>query len=316
MLIVLAAGCQPPPRPFATDRPNPLLDAPQTAGVVVDKVEGLPTEVAEELRAAVVTALQEGRILASRGPGNRASLHLKGEGTMAAGESSARAYIDWRFLDSEGRELAAFQSAPELRPGAIAEANARAIDNIVRRVGQSLEQSRVLARRPPAEPPASTVTVSVLPVEGAPGDGRESLTQALQLMLRNAGLKVASQIDADGLLVYGDVAVAPVLPDKERVDLQWTVKWPDGREVGRVTQSNEIPVGLLRRRWGQIALAAAEGAAAGIVALVRQAVPAEAPSSASAPPPPAAPDAASTPPTEKPPPTAGKWMPVYSPEPG
>jgi hypothetical protein len=39
-----------------------------------------------------------------------------------------------------------------------------------------------------------------------------------------------------------------------------------------VTQSNTIAAGLLNQRWGQIALAAADGAADGIAVLVKNAV--------------------------------------------
>ena len=268
---LLATACQPPPRPFASDRPNPLLDAPESAGVVVEPITGLPDETAAELREVVIEALQNGRILASKGPGNRASLRLKADGTVAGPEgAAARGYIEWQLLDAEGRQLTTFESTSVLRPGTIAQDNARSLENIVRRVSQSLATSRVAARSAGREAPRPAIAVSVLPVEGAPGDGREALARALQLMLRNNGVKVAETVDADGLLVFGQATVTPVDLGRERVDLDWMVKWPDGREAGRVSQSNEIPAGLLRRRWGEIALAAADGAAVGIAALVRQ----------------------------------------------
>ena len=284
---LLLAACQPPPRPFATDKANPLLDAPESAGLIVEPLAGLPSDVAQELQAAVTQRLQESRILASTGPGNRASLRLKGEGSLAGNEvdGSGRAYINWVLLDADGGQLAAFASTPNLRPGRVADDNGRVLDSITRQVAESLETSRLAARHRSAAPIRASVPVTVLPVEGAPGDGREALRRGLQAMLRNLGVRVASDIDADGVLVYGDVTVTPSQAGREQVDMQWVVRWADGTEVGRVSQSNEIPAGLLRRNWGPIALAAAEGAAAGIAELVRLLATRPPPAPAAAPPP-------------------------------
>ena len=271
-LGLLLAACQPLPRPFAAHELNPLLERPENAGVVVEDVSGLPPELAREYRDAMVAALQEAGILAGAGPGNGASFRLKGAGSMMPpprGSDPARGSVSWELTDASGRRLAGRESAARLRPGAVARENRGAIGEVVREVAAALEVSSLAAAEPAPEvsPP-----VAVLPVDGAPGDGRDTLQRALILALRERGMRVAAADKADpkAILVHGDVAVAPVPPNRERVDIAWTVRRAGGDELGRVTQSNTIPAGLLRGRWGQIALAAADGAADGVTALIKR----------------------------------------------
>ena len=274
-LGLLLAACQPLPRPFAAHELNPLLERPENAGVVVEDISGLPPELAREYRDAVVAALQEAGILASAGPGNGASFRLKGVGSMAptARESDpARGSVSWELTDASGRRLAGLESAARLRTGAVARENRSAIASLVREIADGLEVS-ALAAAEPGPTPAASPPVIVLPVDGAPGDGRDTLQRALGLALRDRGVRVTTidaKADPKAILVHGDVAVAPVPPNRERVDIAWTVRWADGRELGRVTQSNTIPAGLLRGRWGQIARAAAAGAADGVAALIER----------------------------------------------
>src|SRR5690606_34244800 len=149
--------------------------------------------------------------------------------------------------------------------------NAGAIANIVRQVDEALAGA---GQRPASQPPpaaAHTVapTISILPVEGAPGDGRDVLARALGIALRGRGLRVADAIDVDGLIVDGDVLVEPAPNGQERVSLTWQVRWADGRELGVVSQSNTVPRGAAQA-WEPVAPVVAANAADGIARLVRQ----------------------------------------------
>src|SRR5690606_3013270 len=216
-LALLAAACQPPPRPFASYEANPLLEVPESAGVVVEPITGLPPDAEGALRHAVIASLQNAGILASDGPGNRASFRLNGVGEVAPTRPGAplRAYVTWELTDAEGRQLTSFTSTPELRPEQGLAQDQRTLANIVRRVSEGLEIRRTA--RAPADAPVGRATppITVLPVEGAPGDGREALARALTVMLRNYGLRVSDTVDADGMLFHGGAAVTPVGPDDE-----------------------------------------------------------------------------------------------------
>ncbi|MBT6440877.1 MAG: hypothetical protein HOK61_00495 [Alphaproteobacteria bacterium] len=114
--------------------------------------------------------------------------------------------------------------------------------------------------------------IAVMPVDGAPGDGREALTRAMIRSLAQAGHPVTEDFDAAALILAGSVYVAPNGAGQEAVTIEWSLMHPDGRRLGTISQENTIPAGTLDGAWGPVADAIAAGGADGIVALVQEAV--------------------------------------------
>lgn len=112
--------------------------------------------------------------------------------------------------------------------------------------------------------------VALRPIEGAPGDGDESLRKAMQYFLGRQSINVVSEYDAPAAIVAGEVFVRPVGSRQQDVRVDWTVYAPDGRRLGTVGQSNRIPAGQLDGKWGDIAFAVAEGAVQGLNELFEQ----------------------------------------------
>jgi len=134
---------------------------------------------------------------------------------------------------------------------------------------------------PDAKPPQSSNSdnallpgppIAVMPVDGAPGDGREALTRAMARSLKQAGHPVTEDFDAAALILAGSVYVAPNGAGQEAVTIEWSLMHPDGRRLGTISQENTIPAGTLDGAWGPVAGAIAAGGADGIVALVQEAV--------------------------------------------
>ncbi len=117
----------------------------------------------------------------------------------------------------------------------------------------------------PGQPP-----VALRPIEGAPGDGDESLRKAMQYFLGRQSINVVSEYDAPAAIVAGEVFVRAVGTKQQDVRVDWTVYAPDGRRLGTVGQSNRIPAGQLDGKWGDIAYAVAEGAVQGLNELFEQ----------------------------------------------
>jgi hypothetical protein len=107
----------------------------------------------------------------------------------------------------------------------------------------------------------------IVPVKGAPGDGAQSLTQAIQRELQRSGVAIGAG-GASAYRVEGRVAVGAGKDGKQPIQIDWDVKDPAGKRVGTVSQKNEIPQGSLDGSWGQTADAAAAAAAQGIVKLL------------------------------------------------
>lgn len=257
LLALFGAGCQPLPHPFAGEpgAPNPLLQVPESYGLVVEDVAGLPQGQAQSVRQGLAEALQREQVLASAGVGNIRAYRLSGVADPASGGAA----VDWRLLSPAGEDVRRFEDVG---------LGASASPLFAREVADALRASLPADQQAAPEAAAQAgPAIALAAVEGAPGDGSTALSRALAAALAMRGIRVVSDSD-DRLSVAGTVAVEPVRPGVERVDLVWSVLAPDRQVVGTVRQSNEVAAGSLDGRWGAVAEAAAQGAADGIVGVL------------------------------------------------
>lgn len=115
---------------------------------------------------------------------------------------------------------------------------------------------------------AAPVYAMVMPVSGAPGDGRRSLTRALQQRLATNGIKIVVKPGSNVYTIRGTVTVRNARDRRQTVRIEWRVNSPAGRRLGTVAQQNTISRGALNGPWGAIADAAAGSAANGILKLL------------------------------------------------
>ena len=281
LTALLVAACDPTPRVFASRASDPLAAVPAAAGVMIAPLQGLPEPVADELRQAVAAALQSQGIPATTTSAGRTRATLTGQVDAATAGTDGPAFIAWTLTGADGNELSAFTGTAQLTPGRVRQDNGGALSNIVRQVNEALAGAGRRPRQRRTAASTDTPVISVLPVEGAPSDGRDVLADALRQALRARGLRLADSLDAEGLIVFGDVLVEPAGGAQEKVSITWQVRWADGRELGVVSQANTVPRGATAATWSPVAGVVANNAADGIARLVRQGLPAtptEAPS--------------------------------------
>ena len=105
-LSALLASCQPLPHPFADDRPPAeLLAVPESAGVSIAPVEGLPGAIAARLGAATAHALLGHDIPASEKTTGHGTFQLYGQ--LIQSEQSGRSGVAvlWRLEDAKRRQI-------------------------------------------------------------------------------------------------------------------------------------------------------------------------------------------------------------------
>src|SRR5262249_4447998 len=114
--------------------------------------------------------------------------------------------------------------------------------------------------------------VVVLPVTGAPGDGRNALQLAMAAALTQAKLTVlpTQPSDAKALSVVGSVALDRPQNGQQHVAITWALM-DRGKQLGVVKQENAVPQGSLDGRWGEVANLVATAAAPGILAIIEKA---------------------------------------------
>lgn len=115
---------------------------------------------------------------------------------------------------------------------------------------------------------SADLATRVVPVQGAPGDGRISLTNALRRELKKSGISLTNKRLAGGYTVKGIVKLKGAGSGAQEVRIIWNVYDGKGNRVGTVSQKNKIPTGSLNGAWGRTAEAAASAAAKGIIKLL------------------------------------------------
>ena len=101
--------------------------------------------------------------------------------------------------------------------------------------------------------PSQRPTIGVVAVEGAPGDGNESLKQAFTAVLKNAGLPVAPDPARAAVQIFGKVDVTDFEDGREKLEIQWILRKADGSEIGTMTQANAVEKGRAAANWGPLA---------------------------------------------------------------
>jgi len=127
-----------------------------------------------------------------------------------------------------------------------------------------------------AKPPVNTVpppktlaawtnpVIIVRHVEGAPGDGNQSLTIAIRDALKGRDLQVTDDPRQAAFVLQGQVAIGPPAGGRQPAKIVWHVTTHNGGLVGKATQENAIPAGSLDGAWGQVAYLIANAAVDGI----------------------------------------------------
>ena len=278
LLLLLPAACEQLPRPFQPDRKPAVALAPgPRSALIVGPIEGGPPDTAAALGELLAKHLRDREIAASTRAGNRRRYRLTGR--LAArpapgGRLSLAAH--WRLLDPAGAVVGTVVQRDVVDAAGWAAARPSTLADIAAVAAAKID--RLLAGEQTTTAAATAATLAlqlvvVLPVDGAPGDGRDALAWALRQSLAGRGVALADQGTDGAYLVQGDVRLTDRGRHQQTVAITWTVIRPDGRTLGRVALVNAVPRGRLDRRWDEIAHLAAEGGADGLVELLRGARP-------------------------------------------
>ena len=107
-------------------------------------------------------------------------------------------------------------------------------------------------------------------VQGAPGDGSETLAAEMQSEITKLGFDVLPEIWQASYILKGHVSLTPPKRGTQVVTILWQLERQNGEYVGKIEQKNRIRAGTLNGPWGPVAKAAAQGGAQGILKLLKQ----------------------------------------------
>jgi hypothetical protein len=116
------------------------------------------------------------------------------------------------------------------------------------------------------------VKVMVAPIEGAPSDGNRQLFSGMRRALGSSKIVVMDGGGSDTFTVAGKVKLTPIDDSRGQLDVTWVLKDPAGKEVGKVDQSNPVPLAAARGSWAGFGDIVAQAAVEGILDLLEKAL--------------------------------------------
>lgn len=274
---LVVAACQPLPHPFADDAPrpgSPMLTLRDSASVTIAPIDGTPRATAEKLGPAMASALQQREIAASDKTSSIGSYELVGriEEMPPSGDEVALVAI-WELRDPGGQSLG---ERTERLDAPARDWEQGSDDAVARLAAASADRlAALLQDDAPIEAEAGGHTrLMINGIQGAPGDGGESLPRAISEILKRQDVAIVTDPQAKADLVLdADVIVASPKAGKQNVKIVWRVRRRDGGEIGTVGQENDVPAGLLNGPWGDVAYMVAVSAQDGIMQLVARGAP-------------------------------------------
>ena len=295
-LLALTA-CGDPPSPFEHQTPfsNPLLRPGLRGGLVVapvatpqhDEVPGdvITDAVVLALRDADIPALTQAEsapVASPARPPQRLARPLL-QGTLLE-QAGGALRLDWRLVAPDGREITHFASEPRASAAdwqSLSPTLRAAIaSDVVRGLERYLDDAEGIPPAAAELPKVTIAGVDGLPSASLPSMAPQAMTRALEYHLKEAGLTVGDAVADHGAILMGAIEVKPAQPrggvQLDNLKVSWTVLRTDGREVGVISQANDVPRAQLQGAWGDLAFLIAEAATPGIVDLLQQMVQADA----------------------------------------
>ncbi len=272
LMLLVVAACGQVPQPFRPDpgskTHNEFLFIKPSVGVTVLQIEGPVDWVGKALADAMAERLRKQGIAASTGASNRGSYFLAGSGYRSDKPGDEGMLIlDWTLVDEEGNVAGEQQERLRPPPGFWDEPTADMFAIVAERTAPTVAGwiSPRLAERNAAYP-----TVVIGGITGAPLDGNQSLRRAITQALAIRKVPLAESADIQAVAVAASVRLTPSTGTRDRIEIVWRVKEPNGTLIGEVKQANALDRASVSETWRVIAPIIADAAAEGILGLVRQ----------------------------------------------
>ena len=250
-----------------------LLEQSDHGGIVVLAISGVSDPLAYGMAARMAKALRDLNVPAATGGGNRRSRFLQGWASeQPGGGGRVRVEVVWDLFDADGAVIGSHTVRRETVRYRWVGGDRGLLDELATAAAPPIV---ALLQGPPIADQAAALylPLHVAAVAGAPGDGKVTLRRAMRSALSRVGFRLAEAPTPGGLVIAGRVRLAPPHGGRQEVEINWSVRRPDGAELGKLTQRNTVPAGSLDGPWGGTANDIADSAVDGVRDLLSRLAP-------------------------------------------
>jgi len=239
-----------------------LLKINDGVGIHVSAPKRLDTSLGGPLAEAVSDALLKRNIPAFTGPHESSGYALAGRARPDSTTRSGAGIHDvrWFLFGSNGRQIAEFESILDSSK----QSRDLAAADLATEIAAILQDSD--ASITPVKPPKARIYLR--PVKGASKAGAKALTRAFNRLIESSGGDLANTEAGATVAVESTVKISPPKNGQQRVKISWAAYGSDGRELGRISQANNVPAGRLDEPWGSLAYAIASGGVEGVARIL------------------------------------------------
>lgn len=278
LLVTLLGACTQAPQPFRHDRTGfdtSSLRLRDGGTVQVLPIEGTTIAMKDILARSLAESLAARNIPATEKKLTNPSYKVRGQVLLSDGKDRSRnlGSIYWTFMDRTNTVL--HETSQTIRgdkyqweygdQALVTALVDNAADTFASYLQDASERKAITEDKE-----ESMVTFSMGPIKGAQGDGEASLTKAMSLTLRQFGARVRPTANSTTYKLSADLDILKPYEGKQRIQIAWIVNAPDGEELGRIQQHNQLDVGVLDGKWGRLAYDISRAAMPGIGQVVER----------------------------------------------
>tara|TARA_B100000686_G_scaffold355172_1_gene470653 strand:+ start:2582 stop:3469 length:888 start_codon:yes stop_codon:yes gene_type:complete len=267
-LLSLIAACQPLPMPFQPEisekLQNKLTQPSKGLGLLVIPIRGINKKIAVRLAQLTAEELLKRKIIAYSGIKSVHSKIVFGRAIPKINASSTRyIHLTWylaeNIADGKPKKLTEM-----VLPSKELNNRSTRIRDIARFVSKQIARVEFRTNFTGKSTKNYQASVYVWPIIGEERFMGKHLQNQMRERLRNDYFQVPEKLVSGALVLLGTIAINDISTEIKQVLIDWSIMDQEGKELGKLHQSNKVTVSILQKKWPQLARNIAKEASTGL----------------------------------------------------
>ena len=268
VLLLLVAACQPLPMPFQPEKlekyKNQLTQPSKRLGLLVAPIQGINKKISIRLAQLTAEELLKREIFAYSGIKSVNSKMIYGR-AISKTNASPPGYIHvaW-YLAENITDNAPKQIAEMVLQKKNLKNNPKRLRDIARFVSQKIAKIQFRNNFTGKSANNYQTSIYVWPIMGEKGFMGKHLQNQMRKCLRKDYFQVPEELVPGALVLLGTVSINDISSEIKKLLIDWSIMDQEGKELGKLHQSNKVTVSILQKKWPKVANNIAKEASIGL----------------------------------------------------